>query len=247
MPKKNIDKLIELVATLRGENGCPWDQKQTPSSIAVYLVEETFELLDAIESENPEHIMEELGDVFFQVLFIARLFQETGHFDLEDAARGIYEKMIRRHPHVFGDVSADNAEQVKANWQQIKKEEKKNAGKAPQRDVVPSGLPSLVRAHRLSEIAARSEPETLAGAMETAERDFDLLKTGLGESNASDRQKNVTAMFGNLFLSLVHAARLAGVHPETALTGAVRKLEDRLGETGNEQPEYPATIHSIPS
>lgn len=228
MPQKNFDKLIELIATLRGENGCPWDRKQTPGSIAVYLVEETFELLDAIESENPDHIMEELGDVLFQVLFIARLFQETGHFDLEDAVRGIYEKMVRRHPHVFGNASADSAEQVKANWQQIKKEEKKNSGNGSAGAIVPSGLPSLVRAHRLSEIAAKSESDTLSDVMDTVEKNFGLLKSGLEKRHSSE---TATSVFGNLFLSLVHAARLSGVHPETALTGAARKLEEHLMET----------------
>jgi tetrapyrrole methylase family protein/MazG family protein len=101
-----------LVKTLRGKHGCPWDQKQTPRNAAVYLIEEVFELADAIEAGNPEHIREELGDVLFHIVFIARIFQERGEFDLSDVAQSITEKMIRRHPHVFGEENVKTSEEL---------------------------------------------------------------------------------------------------------------------------------------
>ncbi|MEA3435343.1 MAG: MazG nucleotide pyrophosphohydrolase domain-containing protein, partial [Thermodesulfobacteriota bacterium] len=102
--KTSLEDLIQLIETLRGENGCPWDKEQTPETLAVYLVEEVYELLDAIESGSPQEVCEELGDVLFQIFFMAGLYQDMKHFDIHDAARVNTEKMIRRHPHVFGNV-----------------------------------------------------------------------------------------------------------------------------------------------
>ena len=126
----SIDGLNKLVKTLRGENGCPGDRKQTPRSMAVYLVEETYELLDAIESDNPEAVCEELGDVLFHILFMSRMFEETADFDLDQVAARITEKMVRRHPHVSETESADSAEAVKLKWRDIKqRENSRSAGR----------------------------------------------------------------------------------------------------------------------
>ncbi|HAO19976.1 MAG TPA: nucleoside triphosphate pyrophosphohydrolase, partial [Desulfobacteraceae bacterium] len=141
MNSKNIEALIDLIATLRGENGCPWDRKQTPQTIMIYLVEEVYELFEAIESGSPEQICEELGDVFFQILFIAGLFKESGDFDIEDVARVITEKMIHRHPHVFGNDVVNDAEDVKKRWQKLKMKEKNHAGQNSVLDSVPPKLP----------------------------------------------------------------------------------------------------------
>ena len=119
-----LDALLRLVATLRGRNGCPWDKKQTPGSVSVYLIEEVFELAEAIEKGDPGDIQEELGDVLFHIVFIARLFQEAGQFDLQDVAAAITNKMIRRHPHVFGDRTVSGSEEVIQNWHKIKLKEK---------------------------------------------------------------------------------------------------------------------------
>ncbi len=115
-----MSALIRLIEKLCGENGCPWDRKQTPRTLAVYLIEEVYELVDAIASKSPEDVCEELGDVLFQILFMAHLYQKAGHFDLQDVARRNTEKMIRRHPHVFGQETAATSEEVRQRWHTIK-------------------------------------------------------------------------------------------------------------------------------
>ncbi|MEJ2730216.1 MAG: MazG nucleotide pyrophosphohydrolase domain-containing protein [Deltaproteobacteria bacterium] len=122
--KDAIKALIALVESLRGENGCPWDKKQTPRSMLIYLIEEMYELADAIESDCVTDVREELGDVLFHIFFITRLFQENGDFSIYDVARDITEKMIRRHPHVFGAVRLNNTEEIRQNWHRIKQNEK---------------------------------------------------------------------------------------------------------------------------
>ena len=122
--KDSIKALVALVESLRGEPGCPWDKKQTPRTMLIYLIEEIYELADAIESNRAEEVREELGDVLFHIVFITRLFQETGDFSVYDVARDITEKMIRRHPHVFGTTRVDNTDEVRQNWHKIKQNEK---------------------------------------------------------------------------------------------------------------------------
>ena len=156
-PTPALKKLMQLIATLRGESGCPWDRKQTPRSMAVYLTEEVFELAAAIESGDRRAVCEELGDVLFQILFIAGLFEESGDFDIEDVARQNTAKMIRRHPHVFGTQTALSTEEVKQNWHTIKQSEKKNSAQDSALDSIPGKLPALLRAYRISERAARTE------------------------------------------------------------------------------------------
>ena len=140
-----VDALLQLVATLRGENGCPWDKQQTPETVSIYLMEEVFELAEAIESAEADQILEELGDVLFHIFFIARMFQERGEFDLAAVAQEITRKMIRRHPHVFGAEKVNTSEEVVQNWQKIKRAEKKSAAKQSLLDSVPAKLPALLR------------------------------------------------------------------------------------------------------
>ena len=122
-----VESLTGIIEKLRGNEGCPWDRKQTPRTISLYLIEEIFELVEAIESGTPEEVCEELGDVLFHILFIVSIFKENGHFDINDAAEGITGKMIRRHPHVFGGADSKNVEDVKRRWHEIKKTEKNHA------------------------------------------------------------------------------------------------------------------------
>ena len=137
-----LNALVRLVATLRGKNGCPWDKKQTPDSVSAYVIEEVYELTDAIEKGEPNEIREELGDVLFHIAFLARMFQEAGLFDLEDVAEGITEKMIRRHPHVFGEQTVSGSEEVIQNWHQLKQDEKQSSRKASLFESVPANMPS---------------------------------------------------------------------------------------------------------
>ena len=224
--KDPIKALIMLVESLRGQPGCPWDKKQTPKSMLIYLIEEMYELADAIESDRAEEVREELGDVLFHIVFITRLFHETGHFSIYDVARDITEKMIRRHPHVFGNSRVDNTDQIRQNWYQIKQNEKKQSKKESVLDSVPINLPALMRAYRICERTARGgfEWEDRESLLDKLNSEFDQLKYSIANAQ-SDRISND---FGKLLFSLVNLARLSTIHPETALSGAVKAFEKRF-------------------
>ena len=233
--KDPIKALIALVESLRGEPGCPWDKKQTPKSMLIYLIEEMYELADAIASNRADEVREELGDVLFHIVFITRLFDEKGHFSIYDVARDITEKMVRRHPHVFGTARADNTDQIRQNWYQIKQSEKKQSGKESVLDSVPINLPALMRAYRIGERTARSgfEWEDLESLLDKLNSDFDQLKNSI----ASDQPDRISNDFGKLLFSLVNLARLSKVHPESALSGAVKAFEERFRKMEKEVSE----------
>jgi MazG family protein len=233
---KDISALIRLIEKLSGENGCPWDRKQTPRTLAVYLIEEVYELVDAIESKSPEDVCEELGDVLFQILFMAHLYQGAGYFDLQDVARRNTEKMIRRHPHVFGQETAATSEEVRQRWHTIKMTEKNHVENAGLLDSVPSGLPALMRAYRISERAARAgfDWKTISGVMEKVEEEWAEFKsevdnlTQSGPQPDSKVQEKLSLEFGDVLFTLVNVARFAKLHPETSLADSTRKFEKRF-------------------
>lgn len=189
----------------------------------IYLMEEMYELADAVESDNYEDVREELGDVLFHVVFLTRLFQERGHFSIYDVAREIADKMIRRHPHVFGNTQVDNTEQVRQNWHKIKQNEKKHAAKASILDSVPNKLPALMRAFQISERAARSgfDPANSENILNRLPSELDQLRQAVSLSDEDE----IYHKFGTLLFSLVHLARFLKIHPETALSAAVKKFE----------------------
>jgi MazG family protein len=233
---KDISALIRLIEKLSGENGCPWDRKQTPRTLAVYLIEEVYELVDAIESKSPEDICEELGDVLFQIFFLAHLYQKDGHFDLQDVARRNTRKMIRRHPHVFGQETAATSDEVRQRWHTIKMTEKNHAGSAGLLDSIPSGLPALIRAYRISERAARAgfDWKTISGVMEKVEEEWAEFKSEVdkipppGAQMDAKAQEKLSLEFGDVLFTLVNVARFAKLHPETSLADATRKFEKRF-------------------
>ena len=226
LEKDAIKALIALVEFLRGEHGCPWDKKQTPKTMLIYLIEEMYELVDAIESDRVEEVREELGDVLFHIVFITRLFQETGDFSIYDVARDITEKMIRRHPHVFGTARLKNTDEIRQNWHQIKQNEKKHARKESVLDSVPVKLPALMRAYRIGERTARCgfKGEDRQHLLDRLNSEFEQLKQSI-EHTQKDR---IEYNFGSLLFSLVNLARLLSIHPETALSGAVKAFEKRF-------------------
>ncbi|MEE4359806.1 MAG: nucleoside triphosphate pyrophosphohydrolase [Desulfococcaceae bacterium] len=252
MEYPKIDALNQLIARLRGKKGCPWDRKQTPQTMALYLREEVYELADAIETGDPSLICEELGDVLFQLLFIAKLFEEKGLFDIETAAGKIEEKMIRRHPHVFGDSRVENAEDVRNRWQQIKKEEKNNLSAKSILDSVPPKLPALMRAYRISERAARTgfDWDNIAGVMEKTEEEWKEFREELGKNGDtgpdSEQNKKTALEFGDILFTLVNVARFARIHPETALAGATRKFEQRFKYMEAKAAEKGISIDDVP-
>ncbi len=235
---EDISALIRLIERLRGENGCPWDRKQTPQTLTVYLIEEMYELVDAIASNNAEDVCEELGDVLFQILFIAHLYHQSGFFSLQEAARRNVEKMIRRHPHVFGEETAATSEDVRKQWHAIKMTEKAEKNDRPNTgllDSIPAGLPALMRAYRISERAARSgfDWKTMAGVMEKVEEEWAEFKTEVEQSRIDSQsgenpRKQLSLEFGDILFTLVNVARFAKIHPETSLADATRKFEKRF-------------------
>jgi tetrapyrrole methylase family protein/MazG family protein len=236
--------LIKIVESLRGPNGCPWDRKQTPRSMLVYLIEELYELADAIETENPDDICEELGDVLFHIFFMARMFHEMGHFSIHDVAAGITEKMIRRHPHVFGTTTIDDADDIVQNWHKIKLSEKTNAAKDSILDSIPSKLPPLLRAYLLLERTARAGIDWNSmlekrGKSEKALSKLQLALSG-AEQNMADRE------VGDLLFMLVKFAQRVNIHPETALAGSLKRFEmrfkrfeKRILESGRDMEDIP--------
>lgn len=238
--------IIDLIRTLRGEGGCPWDRKQTPRSITVYLIEEVFELVEAIESGNLNDIREELGDVLFQVLFVAELFSESGRLDMADVVSRNLNKMRRRHPHVFEDREISGIDEIRNNWHAIKQEEKKAAGGRSALDSVPSGLPALMRAYRISERAARTgfDWHNLPEVMEKVEEEWKEFKAAAGNGRGEDPQA-VALELGDILFTLTNVARFARIHPETSLSAAVRKFEDRFRYMEKQLEENGRTIESL--
>lgn len=209
----------EIVERLRSESGCPWDRKQTPESVQTYLVEEAHEGAAAVRAGKADEVAEELGDVLFMVFFLAYLYEQQGRFTLEDVCAKISEKMIRRHPHVFGDTSVESAEEVKDNWEKIKAGEKSAAGKEP--DPVPESLPALMRAYRMISRAAQHDHGSL-NELEKISQDFlqkseDLIK--LIRNGDSPSAESI----GEVLLQLVNVARVKGFRAEDCLH---RRLKD---------------------
>ena len=239
-----IGELIRLVETLRGENGCPWDKKQTPQTIAMHLIEEIYELLDAIESGGPEDICEELGDVWFHILFIASIFQESGHFNIGDVVHRNAEKMIRRHPHVFGEGKIDSADDVIAQWHKIKEKEKKDPKSTSLLDSIPKKTPALIRAYRVSERAAGTgfDWQDVWGVMEKVDEELSELKSALKKDN----REKAALEFGDVLFTLVNVARFARFHPESALTRSINKFEKRFRCMEQAVLEQKKHLDSIP-
>ena len=225
-----FDQLVQLIDCLRGENGCPWDRKQTPQSLSVYIIEEAYELVEAIHSGSPEAVREELGDVLFLLFFIASLYKSDGCFDIHEAAGMNARKMVNRHPHVFGDAKAQTPEEVSRNWTQIKKSEKNGARGDSVLDSVPEKLPALMRAYRVSERAARTgfDWDDLPGVMKKAEEEWQELKSELAKNDAEKDLQDVALEFGDVLFTLTNVARFARIHPETALTASIKKFEKRF-------------------
>lgn len=208
--------LNELVARLRGPGGCPWDAQQTEHTVKTYLLEEAYEAVDAVDREVPEDLCHELGDLLFQILFLATIASEKGHFDLLRVITEITTKMIRRHPHVFGDAKVADAEEVAENWEKIKKQEKSLPPSSTKlMEGVPNNLPALLRAHRLMERGARLKGEDADRWAGVQKGIAELRKSLAGE----DREKK-KADLGDLLLNLVGLCRQEGLNAEHVLREA---------------------------
>lgn len=211
-----IEDLCHTMARLRGPGGCPWDQEQNHQTLCEHLIEETAELLEAIDRSDAAHMREELGDVLLQVVFHAQLAAEAGHFDFESVAAEINEKLIRRHPHVFGDVEAKTADAVLVNWEKIKQQEK--AGKAPTAPRVlkeqPARLPALLFARNIWKQVRKQGLEAAAG------HEPELIDGLAGELDEAEA--------GRRLFALAAACQAAKIDPESALRRHTQALIDRV-------------------
>jgi len=231
MENNYFDKLVELMARLRGPDGCPWDRDQTRESLKPMLIEEAHEVLDALDSENPDDLCEELGDLLFQVIFHCRIAEEKGEFDAHEVCRRIYEKMIRRHPHVFGDAQIKDTRELLRNWEDIKAAEKRDSGRGQKPkesllDGIPESLPSMYETYQITSKAARVgfDWPDIFGIRDKFLEEFDELQ----EAMASGDTTRIKDEVGDLVFTALNIARYLEVDPETALRNTNRKFTRRF-------------------
>lgn len=222
-----FDRLLDIMARLRSPDGCPWDREQTRTSLKPFLLEEAYEVLEAIETGEPRELEEELGDLLFQVVFHSRLAEEVGEFAMADLLRRLIDKMVRRHPHVFGDATVGTASDVLAQWEAIKQREATASGRRRSViDGVPRSLPSLLRAQRLQAKAARVNfdwPDARAAWAKVEEEVREA-----GDALASSDAGRIQEELGDALFSLVNVARLSSIDAEEALQGAIEKFRRRF-------------------
>lgn len=226
--KYNVSDLVELVALLRGEGGCPWDREQTHRSLSKNLIEETYEVIEGIDTEDDALLQEELGDLLLQIVFHAQIASETARFDIDDVADGICKKLIRRHPHIFGSVTADTSAAVLRNWDNIKRQEKGQTSVAQTMEHIYRGLPSLMRAQKIQSKAAKAgfDWPDVSGAMDKLSEEQAELTQALA---GADRAR-ILDEAGDLLFACVNVVRHAGLDSEEALRFATDKFQTRFTE-----------------
>ena len=229
------DALVALMARLRKE--CPWDRKQTFATLAGYLLEECHAALDALSREDWSEVEGELGDLLFEIVFLAELGRETGAFDFASLSRRIHDKMVARHPHVFGDASVHDAEGVRVQWEELKKKEREKEGRPPSPfDGVPRALPALLKAVRLTSRAAdlgfdwERDADVLAKLDEEVAEFKAELGAGRPENDGEAGKARVASEIGDLLFTVVNVARRHDVDPEAALQGTNDKFRRRFEE-----------------
>jgi MazG family protein len=219
--------LSELVSRLRGPGGCPWDAQQTDATIKMYLLEETYEVMDAVERGSPEEVSGELGDLLFHIIFLVKLAEERGEFDLVDVIEKITEKMIKRHPHVFGTTNVEGPEEVAQNWERIKKAEngtQKSFSSLLQS--IPEGLPALLRAHRLSERASKRNLDWLRveAVWKRLEKGWAELRKAITQEGEESQEEEM----GDLLFGLVTLIRHSGLNAEQLLRSSNKQFLERF-------------------
>ena len=226
--RSGFDRLVKMMSVLRGENGCPWDKVQTLKTLQPFLLEETCELIDAMEERKAEKIREEIGDLLFEIVFISQVCREEYSFDMRDIVDEIYEKMTRRHPHIFGEAKAHKPSEVLKQWHEIKAQEKKQRRQEEKSVLghIPSRLPALHKAQKVQRKASRAgfDWTDVRDVLNKVEEEFRELKQSLEKNHKRDIEEE----FGDLFFAMVNAARFAGVDAEMALRNAIRKFVRRF-------------------
>lgn len=244
-PGVQFERLLEIMRRLREPGGCPWDREQTRVSLKPFLIEEAYEVLEAIESGDANALQEELGDLLFQVVFHVQIATERGEFDIAAVLARLADKMVSRHPHVFGDASVGTAGEALAQWEAIKQREAHDAGRRRSViDGVPRALPSLLRAQRITSKAARVNfdwPDARA-AWAKVEEECREAKAAL----AADDRARLQEELGDVLFSIVNVARLASIDAEEALHGAIEKFRRRFSGMERELRAQGKNVWSVP-
>ncbi len=221
----DFEQLVNIMRKLRGPGGCPWDAEQTHESLTRYLLEETYEVIEAIDAKTPELLQEELGDLLLQPVFHAAIAEEAGQFSMSDVIRTLCEKLVRRHPHVFGDLDIRDSTAQVENWERIKKEEKGPERKSALAGVPPH-LPALLKAHKITEKASRvgfdwnNSDQVFAKVMEEL-HEFE-------EAWAEGNQENMEDELGDLLFAIVNLGRFLSLNPEEALRKTISRFQRRF-------------------
>lgn len=228
--ERQVERLRAIMTRLRAPGGCPWDAEQTHESLVSNLIEETYETVDTIRRGDRAHLQEELGDLLLQVVFHSELEREAGGWDLDDVARGICDKLVRRHPHVFAQSDADDTEAVLRQWDDIKRAEKGD-GERPYLHGVGEGLPALLRAAKIQKKAAKVgfDWPDVQGVLEKVEEELEETRAELGKVPAGGPAgAALEGEVGDLLFAVVNLARKLGIDPEVALEGTNRRFMDRF-------------------
>jgi tetrapyrrole methylase family protein/MazG family protein len=220
-----MQDLEEVMTVLRSPDGCPWDREQDHKTLKKYLIEEAYEVIDAIDSDDLWSLEEELGDLLLQVVFHAEIARENGYFNMTDVITGIYEKMVRRHPHVFSDVDVDNSDEVLVNWEAIKNEEKSSETVSDEIDHI-AALPPLMKAEKIFKKMAKAgfDYEDVEGAFDKIHEELDELK----EDMALNHRDNIISEYGDLLGAVVDLGRKIKVDPSEALLRTMAKVTKRF-------------------
>ena len=225
MARRSFDDLVRLMSTLRGPDGCPWDRKQTLPDLKPYVIEEAYEVVDAIDRDDRNALLEEVGDLLLEAVFIAEITREEGTFDVYDSITAIHDKLVRRHPHVFADAKADDAEQVLVNWEKLKSEERKAENKSVLSGV-PQSMPALLKASRLTEKAARVgfDWRRTEDVFDKLDEEMAELREAVSSGDAAKIQDEI----GDLLFTIANIARKVGANAEESLQSTNRKFMRRF-------------------
>src|SRR5215831_1871334 len=249
-----FEKLVDIMTTLRGPNGCPWDKEQDFNSLKPMLVEEVYEVLEAVENNDFDGLSEELGDLLLHVLFNAQLAKEAGRFDVDTVIDQISDKLVRRHPHVFGDESASTPEEVIKNWEAIKAQEKaqKLKDRTPEQrsllEGIPSKLPAIHEAHQISSRAARVgfDWPDIEGIFDKLQEEMSELKDALADQAGDKRRERLEDEIGDMLFVMVNIARYLKIDSESALKRANRKFKTRFRYMEGELAKQGKSLEETP-
>jgi tetrapyrrole methylase family protein / MazG family protein len=233
----SLSRLIEITNTLMGDDGCPWDKVQTRESLKPYLLEETYEVLDALDTNDPKKIKDELGDLLYQILFHSKISSLKGEFDFQDVINNLSEKMVRRHPHVFKEVKINTPDQVVKQWEEIKKTEKGQGSQKSILDNIPKNLPSLMKAQKLQKKAAKEgfDWDQIDDVFSKLDEEVSEFKEAVLKKNNTDMQNEI----GDIFFVISNIAKFYKIDAEEALRSTNNKfikrfqyIEQKLEENG---------------